>query len=130
MDDPNPYSPPRSPLSESGHRPRSRRRRGPGGAARAGAIIGSSLLVPAYLALFVMGQDPNGGGSWGWCPGSVASGIGVGSLYGILWGGGVGWVVDGVHRQLDRGARIGHRDAAPLASGSPGRSTRTQGNGR
>jgi hypothetical protein len=34
-------------------------------AALIGAVVGSLLLIPAYLALFVMGREPNGDGPWG-----------------------------------------------------------------
>jgi hypothetical protein len=74
MDLTNPYSPPRSPLFPQDNT-RSARGKGRIGAPLVGAILGSAVLIPAYLALFVMGRDPNGDSPWGWCVGSVLSGI-------------------------------------------------------
>src|SRR4051794_15735226 len=103
MDDPNPYNAPRSPLHGSGDLPVERTGARPGdmaskGAARVGALIGCLVLIPAYLALFVMGRDPNGDGEWGWCLGSVTSGFGVGTLYGVLLGGGIGWIIGAIRK--------------------------------
>ena len=119
MDEPNPYRPPRCPLSGPGDRAPSRSGRVLTSPPRVGAIVGSCLLIPAYLALFVMGRDPNGDGAWGWCLGSILSGVGVGSLYGVLIGGAIGWIVGAVRRGLRRDPRIDVREPVPTKSGSP-----------
>jgi hypothetical protein len=82
---------------ESPERPRSDNL-SPGDGRRIGAIIGSVLLIPAYLMLFIVGRDPHGDSSWGWNLGSVLSGVGAGTLYGVLMGGGIGWIVEAIRR--------------------------------
>jgi hypothetical protein len=78
------------------------------GAPLVGATVGSFLLIPAYLALFIMGRDPNGDSSWGWCLESVLSGLDVGTLYGVIIGGGIGFVVQAIRGpRLRRAGRVG-----------------------
>jgi hypothetical protein len=96
MDESNPYSPPHPPLSRPRDLiPASR-------AAMVGAMMGSLVLIPVYLALFVMGRDPNGDGPWGWCLESVMLGFGVGTLYGAPIGGGIGWIVGAIRKRSQR----------------------------
>ncbi len=85
-------------------------------AARVGGIIGSCLLIPPCLAVFVMGRDPNGDGSWGWGLGSVLSGVGLGTFYGFLIGGGIGAMAGTIQGRLRRGGRIGDRKRTPIKS--------------
>jgi hypothetical protein len=61
-----------------------------------GAIVGSVLLVPLYVLLFVRGRHPERATEWGWCLEAVLSGVGVGILLGSLIGGGIGWVVGAI----------------------------------
>jgi hypothetical protein len=58
MDESNPYLPPRSPLSEPSKLAPATSDDASNKALLVGAIVGSCLLIPAFLAVFVMGRDP------------------------------------------------------------------------
>lgn len=69
-----------------------------------GAVIGSCLLIAAYVLVFVMGRhpSPDRADSWGWCLEAVLSGVGVGTLYGSVIGGMIGFIVFAISRTDDR----------------------------
>ena len=118
MDESNPYLPPRSPISGPSVMAPTRCDDALRGAPLVGGIIGSCLLIAAHLALFVLGRAPDGDGPWGWCVGSVVSGVG-----GFLIGGGIGGIVGAVQGRLRRGERIGGREQTPTKSASSELST-------